>query len=242
MPGRRILTATSRRWPSASIDGRLVHLRDGGGGDGGAELGEMILELAAERFLDGAARLRHGERRQVVLQQRQLAGELGADDVGARRQELAELDVAGAEAGQRTREPRLRAARRRGTALPSRRIGAVSNAGEAQRQRHRRAGRHEADAVLREHETGLGEPQRVGDRSGHRRGFVLNVVRRSAGGRLRRSRTGSRIICERGFRGRDRGRDAATRSGDGRASDGPAPAAFFSQFRGYTSRIMRQRR
>ena len=49
-------------------DGRLVHLGDGGGGDGGAELGEMILELAAERFLDGAARLGHGERRQVVLQ------------------------------------------------------------------------------------------------------------------------------------------------------------------------------
>ena len=44
-------------------DGRLMHLRDGGGGDGGAELGEMILELAAERFLDGAARLGHGERR-----------------------------------------------------------------------------------------------------------------------------------------------------------------------------------
>ena len=49
-------------------DGRLVHLGDGGGGDGGAELGEMILELAAERFLDGVARLGHGERRQVVLQ------------------------------------------------------------------------------------------------------------------------------------------------------------------------------
>ena len=54
--------------PVGVDDGRLVHLRDRGGGDGGAELGEMILELAAERFLDGAARLGHGERRQVVLQ------------------------------------------------------------------------------------------------------------------------------------------------------------------------------
>ena len=86
--------------PVGVDDGRLVHLRDRGGGDGGAELGKMILQLAAERFLDGAARLGHGERRQVVLQQRQIAGELRADDVGARRQELAELDVAGAETGE----------------------------------------------------------------------------------------------------------------------------------------------
>ena len=54
--------------PVGVDDGSLVHLRDRGGGNGGAELGKVILELAAERFLDGAARLGHGERRQVVLQ------------------------------------------------------------------------------------------------------------------------------------------------------------------------------
>ena len=175
--------------PVGVDDGGLVHLRDRGRGDGGPELGEMIFELAAERFLDGAARLGHGERRQVVLQQRQLAGELGTDDVGARRQELAELDVAGAEAGQgggEARAARLAGAERR-RQQGDRRDG---DPGEAQRQRHRRARRHEADAVLRQHEAGLGQPQGVGDRSGHRRGFVLHSVRRSAGGRLRRSRPG----------------------------------------------------
>ena len=38
MPGRRILTATACA-PSVRLHARLVHLRDGGGGDGGAEAG-----------------------------------------------------------------------------------------------------------------------------------------------------------------------------------------------------------
>ena len=58
MPGRRILTATSRR-AVAVVDDGLVHLRDRGGGDRRPELDEVILELAAERLLDRAARLRH---------------------------------------------------------------------------------------------------------------------------------------------------------------------------------------
>ena len=48
----------SRRTP-LSIDDGLVHLGDGGGGDRRAELGEVILELAAERLLDRRARFRH---------------------------------------------------------------------------------------------------------------------------------------------------------------------------------------
>ena len=62
---------------------RLVHLRDRGGGDRRPELDEMILELAAERLLDRAARLRHRERRQAVLQLAQVPGELRPDHVGA---------------------------------------------------------------------------------------------------------------------------------------------------------------
>ena len=125
MPGRRILTATSRA--HAVVDHhRLVHLGDGGGGDRRAELGEVILEPAAERLLDGAARLGHGERRQPVLQVAQVAGELGADQVGAGGQELAELDVAGAEAGERAgdaRAPRGSPAR---NGQASRRMGSVA--------------------------------------------------------------------------------------------------------------------
>ena len=79
---------------------RLVHLGDGSSRDRRAELGEVILQPAAERRLHGAARLLHGKRRQLVLQMAQVLGELRADQVGARGQELAELDVAGPEAGQ----------------------------------------------------------------------------------------------------------------------------------------------
>ena len=63
------------------------------------------------------------ERRQLVLQVRQVARELWADHVGARCQELAELDVAGAEACQGGGEARLRAAHRHGTALQPSAIG-----------------------------------------------------------------------------------------------------------------------
>ncbi len=72
----------------------LVDLRDRGRRDGRAEFDEMVLELAAKGRLYGAARFRHAEGRHAVLQVAQVAGQLGADDVGARGQELAELDVA----------------------------------------------------------------------------------------------------------------------------------------------------
>ena len=81
--------------PIVVDDGCLVDLRDRGGGNRWAEFSEMIFELAAERLFDGLPRLGHGERRQVVLQLRQLPRELGPDDIGARGEKLAELDIAG---------------------------------------------------------------------------------------------------------------------------------------------------
>jgi hypothetical protein len=69
--------------------------------------------------------------------------------------------------------------------------------------------------VLREHETGPGEPQKVGDRSGHRRGFILKVVGRSAARQIAPKAYRVKDHMRGGFRGRDRERDAATRSGDG---------------------------
>ena len=62
--------------PLIVLHHRLVHLRDRGRGDRRSELGEMIVELAAERLLDRAARGSHRERRQVVLQLRKVLGEL----------------------------------------------------------------------------------------------------------------------------------------------------------------------
>jgi len=81
--------------------GRLMDLGDGGRGHRRTERTEMVFEPPAEAFLDGAARLLHRKRRQPVLQVLQVGGEVRPDQIGARRQELTELDVGGAEAGDR---------------------------------------------------------------------------------------------------------------------------------------------
>ena len=79
---------------------RLVHLGDGRSCDGRTEFDEVIFQPAAELLLDGLAGLGHGEGRQPVLQVAQVAGKLRPDQIGAGGEKLAELDVAGAEAGQ----------------------------------------------------------------------------------------------------------------------------------------------
>ena len=84
---------------------RLVHLSDGCCRNGRAEFGEMVLKLAAELLLDGLARFGHGKGRQLVLQVPQVAGEVRPDQIGAGGEKLAELDVAGAEAGDGARNP-----------------------------------------------------------------------------------------------------------------------------------------
>ena len=84
----------------------------------------------AELVLHRRPRLGHREFRQLVLQHRQLAGELRPDDVRPGRQELAELDVGRPERGQRPQDRRLgrvaRVARATGTAsrAPAPRPGA----------------------------------------------------------------------------------------------------------------------
>src|SRR5258705_12734448 len=84
-----------------------MHLRNGGRCDRRAELGEMILDLAAEGLGEARARLSDGEWRQFVLQVPQILSELGPDQIGACRQELPELDVAWAETRQGVGDPRL---------------------------------------------------------------------------------------------------------------------------------------
>ena len=156
-------------------DDRLVHLGDGGGGNRGTELGEMVLEPSAERLLDGAAGLGHGERRQIVLQLRKIPGELGPDHVGARRQKLAELDVARAQAASARRRRASRAARCARKGAATRRIGAV-------RTRARRSARGtlvpcgtKRTPCWARTTPALARRRAVGKRSGHECGRVLVV-------------------------------------------------------------------
>ena len=84
-----------------------VHLGDRGRGDRPVvEAREQLGERPAELALDQLAGERAVERRQVVLQLREIGGELLAEQVGAGREALAELDEA------RARAPAARAARR----------------------------------------------------------------------------------------------------------------------------------
>ena len=147
---------------------RLVHLGDGGSGNGRTEFGEMILQLAAELLLDRLARLGHGERRQPVLQVAQIACELRPDQIGAGGEELAELDVAGAEAGDGAGDaPRLGLA---GAERPGENAdGQRGGAGQVERERHLGARRHEAHAMLRQHEAGARKAEDVADGCGHER-------------------------------------------------------------------------
>ena len=145
---------------------RLVHLGDGGGRNGRAELGEVILEPAAQRLLDGFACFPHREGRQLVLQVAEVAGELGADEIGAGGEELAELDVAGPQAGQRAGDApsfRLADAEGPGQRADRQRRGA----GEMQGERHLGPGRHEAHAVLGQHDAGARQAEDVADGGSH---------------------------------------------------------------------------
>jgi hypothetical protein len=86
-------------------DGGLVHLGDGRGRHRLAEAGIERVRLRAEAFANGAPRLLHREGRQPVLQPGERGGKVRADDVAARGEELAQLDVARPERGQRPGEP-----------------------------------------------------------------------------------------------------------------------------------------
>ncbi len=86
----------------------LVNLGDRCGSDGRAEFDEVVFELAAKRALDGAAGFGHRKGLGLVLQVPEIGGKLRADDVGAGREKLTELDVA---RSKRRRAPRRRASR-----------------------------------------------------------------------------------------------------------------------------------
>ena len=75
-----------------------VHLADRGGGDRGrVEVGEELLDAQLEVLADDALDVLVRDRADVVLELLQLDHDVGRDDVGARREELAELDEGRAE-------------------------------------------------------------------------------------------------------------------------------------------------
>ncbi len=67
-------------------------LGQGGGGHRRPEAGVEALDRPSEASLDLGARLLGGERVQPVPQAPEILGDLAAEDVGARRHHLAELD------------------------------------------------------------------------------------------------------------------------------------------------------
>ena len=107
-----------------------VHLGDGGGRQGGAEAGKQRLHRLAEGAGDLGPCLNFRKRRQAVLQMLQGARELGAHDIGPRRQHLAQLDIGRSQPLQRAGEPRtgVRLLRTKGPRRPGEQPGGIKKA------------------------------------------------------------------------------------------------------------------
>src|SRR4051812_42811395 len=81
------------RDPAAVRERGAVHLADRGGGDGRlVEVGEELLDAQLELLADHALDVLVWDRADVVLELLQLEHDVGRDDVGTRREQLAELD------------------------------------------------------------------------------------------------------------------------------------------------------
>ena len=83
----------------------LMHLGDRGCGDRIGKGGKDFIDRPPEIGFDNGPRLIGGKRHHVVFEQRQRVGGIGADNVGACRQELAELDIGRPEPVERIGKP-----------------------------------------------------------------------------------------------------------------------------------------
>jgi len=140
---------------AAGRDGEM-DLRDRRGGNRlVVEAGEDGRERLAKLGLDDAAGDRAGKGRQAVLQLRHVGGEFLAEQIGARRQQLAELDEARAERVQRGGEALTRP---RG----GKRVARAQQAKDGeQRQQHGDAVEHEERVVARQDQADLDQPGKV---------------------------------------------------------------------------------
>ncbi len=120
--------------------------------EGGEQGGERLTELG----LDDGACVGSRERRQPILQLRQIGGELLAEQIGARREQLAELDEARTECVQRRGEAQPRASRH------ARRVARAQQAqhGE-QRQQHDDAVEQKERIVARQDKADLDQPGEI---------------------------------------------------------------------------------
>ena len=142
---------------------RLVHLRDRGGRDRGAERGEQLGDRLAERRGDRGFRLRLRERRHLVLQRFQIARERGPDDVGTRGEKLPELHVGRPEPRQRGGELDRGARMARPLEQPRELQPKPRRSGQGR-------GIDQAEhAFAREDEARAREPEQMADRSNHKR-------------------------------------------------------------------------
>ena len=89
MPGRSILTATSR--PSCRR-AKCTCATEALATATGSNCGEHLVDRPVVRALERGEHEFGGERRHLVLQLRELVGDVGRQQVAARRQQLAELD------------------------------------------------------------------------------------------------------------------------------------------------------
>ena len=142
-PGRSTLTATAAALRRRDFG--AMHLRDRGGGDRRAEGDEQTRRAACskaphDRGLGDGLR----ERRHLVLQALEIVGERRADDIGPRRQELAELDVGRPEplAPPTARPPSRRAAQ------PCHAIGRAGRGSRDRQRRHAFAGSRHVQAAI----------------------------------------------------------------------------------------------
>ena len=102
-PARSTLTATGRA-PSPVLTSARWTWAIEAAATGSPKLSNSEFDLRAERGLDDADRGLPAHRRHAVLQALEFEGDLGPDDVGPGREELAELDVGRAEPVDRARE------------------------------------------------------------------------------------------------------------------------------------------
>ena len=145
MPGRRIFTATMRRVPSAATSTALCTCAMEAAAIGG-ESSVSSDARGAERLTEERRDQRRIERLHLVLQHREILRDLDADDVGPRRERLAEFHIGRAEAVERARQPLDAAGALDVAALEGARTHAARSGGSiSARERPSRRGRSRAD-------------------------------------------------------------------------------------------------
>ena len=143
VPGRRTFTATGRR-PSSRFTAARCTWAIEAAATGSPKLSNSESIFVPNEASTMATAASRGNRRHAVLQPLKLDGDLAADDIGPRRQELSELDVGRAQAG---RSPARDARQAVAVAFRDRALASASGIRSTGGQRRR--GRRPANAPSR---------------------------------------------------------------------------------------------